>query len=103
MTLNIRRIVTAHDADGKAIIGHDGVMTNLKKLLTGNTQTLLWVTDRETKSPIPGAEVTFWILPQPSVESLQEKKIMTDEQGLASLSGISFWQLGQRPLLVGHK
>lgn len=53
MTLNIRRIVTAHDADGNAVIGDDAVMTNVHQLRSGNYQTLIWVTD-DTPAEVDG-------------------------------------------------
>lgn len=45
MSINIRRIVTAHDEEGRAVVGDDKVMTNVKQLRSGNYQTLIWVTD----------------------------------------------------------
>ena len=41
-----RRVVTGHDADGKAIVLVDGPAPNIKQRKSGgNTSTLLWVTD----------------------------------------------------------
>jgi hypothetical protein len=41
-----RRVVTGHDADGKAIVVADGAAPNMKQRKgSGNTLTLLWVTD----------------------------------------------------------
>lgn len=45
MTLNIRRIVTGHDDSGNAIVTDDAEMTNIADLRSGNSQTLIWVTD----------------------------------------------------------
>jgi hypothetical protein len=45
MTLNVRRIVTSHTTDGKAIIGIDEVTSNVQQLRSGNFETLLWVTE----------------------------------------------------------
>ena len=45
MTLNIRRIVTAHAENGKAVVGSDAITTNVQKLRSGNFETLLWVTE----------------------------------------------------------
>lgn len=59
MTLNLRRIVTAHTEDGKAVIGSDGVMDNVQQLRSGNFETLLWVTDdapADVDAPDPTAE-----------------------------------------------
>lgn len=45
-----RRVVTGHDAAGKAVILFDGVSPNVKlRKATGLTSTLLWVTD---ESPV---------------------------------------------------
>jgi len=55
MTLEIRRIVTGHDADGKAVIDNDAVMTNVHQLRSGNLQTLIWVTD-DTPAEVDGDE-----------------------------------------------
>ena len=55
MTLNIRRIVTDHDSEGRAIVGMDEVMTNVHKLRSGNVQTLIWMTD-DTPADIGGDE-----------------------------------------------
>ena len=46
MTLNIRRIVTSHAPDGKAIVGVDKITNNVQQLRSGNFETLLWVTDK---------------------------------------------------------
>jgi len=52
----IRRIVTTHDADGKALVMTDGVATNHKSSSgRGNVSTLLWSTD-ETPAEIWRAE-----------------------------------------------
>ena len=45
MTLKIRRIVTAHDENGNAIVGSDKIMDNVHELRSGNPQTLLWKTE----------------------------------------------------------
>ncbi len=45
MTLNVRRIVTSHTEDGKAVVGTDEVTTNVQQLRSGNYETLLWVTE----------------------------------------------------------
>ncbi len=55
MTLNVRRIVTAHDEDGRAVIGDDKVMTNVSQLRSGNYQTLIWVTD-DSPAEVDGDE-----------------------------------------------
>jgi len=46
---NIRRIVTGHDAAGKAVVTIDGPATNHKRqasVPSTHTSTLIWVTDR---------------------------------------------------------
>ncbi len=55
MTFNLRRVVTDHDADGKAVISFDGKMTNVDKLRSGNFNSLLWVTD-DAPAEVEGAE-----------------------------------------------
>ena len=55
MTLNIRRIVTAHDDEGNAIVGSDEIMSNIKPLRSGNVQSLIWVTD-DTPAEVDGDE-----------------------------------------------
>ena len=57
MTINIRRIVTSHATDGKAIVGNDNVMNNIQQLRSGNYETLLWVTD-ETPANVNGEDLT---------------------------------------------
>ena len=57
MTLNIRRIVTSHAPDGKAIVGVDKITNNVQQLRSGNFETLLWVTD-ETPADINGEDPT---------------------------------------------
>ena len=55
MTINVRRIVTDHDASGKAVVSSDKIMDNLRSLRSGNTDSLLWVTD-DSPAEIEGAE-----------------------------------------------
>jgi quercetin dioxygenase-like cupin family protein len=45
MTISIRRLVTSHTTDGKAVVGADNLMNNVQQLRSGNYETLLWVTD----------------------------------------------------------
>ena len=45
MTLELRRIVTGHDEDGKAIVQTDTIMDNVEQLRSGNYNSLLWVND----------------------------------------------------------
>ena len=55
MTLKIRRVVTGHQADGEAVVTDDYEMTNIQRLRSGNSQTLIWVTDG-TPAEVDGAE-----------------------------------------------
>jgi hypothetical protein len=55
MSMSIRRIVTGHDAAGKAIVSFDGPMDNVDALRSGNLNSLIWVTD-VTPAEIDGAE-----------------------------------------------
>lgn len=53
--MKIRRVVTGHDANGKAIIVKDGDMTNVKVMPSGHSGCVMWVTD-ETPSTVDGDE-----------------------------------------------
>ena len=53
--MKIRRVVTGHDANGKAVVIKDSEMDNLKLLKSGNHGVLVWLTD-ETPSPVDGDE-----------------------------------------------
>ena len=53
MAINIRRVVTDHDADGKAIVSFDGVMDNVETLRSGNSNSVLWMTE-DTPAEIEG-------------------------------------------------
>jgi len=55
MSLNIRRVVTGHDEDGRAVITSDQEMTNVTVMPSGNSAALLWVTD-ETPGTVEGTE-----------------------------------------------
>ena len=57
MAINVRRIVTAHANDGKAIVGTDEIMTNIQQLRSGNFETLLWVTD-SSPADVNGDDLT---------------------------------------------
>ena len=57
MTLNVRRIVTTHTAEGKAIIGTDEVTSNIQQLRSGNYETLVWVTE-ESPADVNGEDST---------------------------------------------
>jgi quercetin dioxygenase-like cupin family protein len=51
--MKIRRVVTGHDADGKAIVVKDSEMTNVKVMPSGHSGCVMWVTD-ETPSTTDG-------------------------------------------------
>lgn len=54
MTSRIRRVVTGHDLDGKAVVLIDGIAGNARvRGASGLTSTLLWVTE-ETPAEISG-------------------------------------------------
>jgi quercetin dioxygenase-like cupin family protein len=53
--MEIRRIVTGHDAAGKAIVERDGIMANVKVMPSGHKGCVMWVTD-ETPAPVAGAD-----------------------------------------------
>ncbi|HEU4411717.1 MAG TPA: alpha-2-macroglobulin family protein [Polyangiaceae bacterium] len=57
------------------------------------TGAALWAVDRETGRPLPGLEVSFWLRGRGD-DLPREIATRTDERGLASLSGLPFWQLG---------
>lgn len=48
----IRRVVTGHDADGRATVLHDGPAQNVKSPRPGQFSTLLWCTD-QAPAPMP--------------------------------------------------
>ena len=43
--MEIRRVVTGHDQDGKAIVTSDGTMANVKVMPSGHQGCVMWVTD----------------------------------------------------------
>src|SRR6266480_4542131 len=55
MPTPVRRVVTGHDAQGKAIVLMDGDAPNQKVRQTGIVSTLLWVTDA-TPADISGSQ-----------------------------------------------
>ena len=55
MAINIRRVVTDHDENGKAVISFDGTMDNVETLRSGNTNSLLWMTE-DTPAEIEGGD-----------------------------------------------
>ncbi|HKW36988.1 MAG TPA: cupin domain-containing protein [Burkholderiales bacterium] len=57
MTRPTRRVVTGHDASGKAVVLIDGAAPNAKlRKATGLTSTLLWVTDGSPADNSGGAD-----------------------------------------------
>lgn len=43
--MKVRRIVTGHDAEGKAVVWQDGAATNQARPIARLTSTLIWATD----------------------------------------------------------
>ncbi len=43
--MEIRRVVTGHDEQGKAIVTSDGPMTNVKVMPSGHSGCVMWATD----------------------------------------------------------
>lgn len=43
--MEIRRVVTGHDKDGKAVIERDEIMSNVKVMPSGHKGCVMWVTD----------------------------------------------------------
>src|SRR6059036_1026288 len=64
-----RRVVTGHDANGKAVILIDGAAPNAKlRKATGLSSTLLWVTDRspaDNSASADAAEREIGVAPPP--------------------------------------
>src|SRR2546430_2601121 len=64
-----RRVVTGHDANGKAVVLIDGAAPNAKlRKATGLTSTLLWVTDRspaDNSGSADAAEREIGVAPPP--------------------------------------
>jgi len=46
MTFNVRRVVTGHDADGKAIVVHDDISDNVVTGRPGQKGTVIWQTSQ---------------------------------------------------------
>jgi len=53
--MKIRRVVTGHDENGKAVVWKDAEMDNLKVMKSGNRGVVVWVTD-ESPPPVDGAD-----------------------------------------------
>lgn len=45
MTLQVRRVVTGHDADGRAIVTIDEVASNVQSQRPGASSTVIWTTE----------------------------------------------------------
>jgi quercetin dioxygenase-like cupin family protein len=45
MTLSIRRVVTGHNENGRAVVKLDALMDNVVCLRSGNSASVIWVTD----------------------------------------------------------
>jgi len=53
MVLKVRRVVTGHDPDGRAVVIDDGEMENVIVMPSGNSGALMWATD-ETPTSVDG-------------------------------------------------
>ncbi len=56
MNMDIRRIVTGHDQNGRAVVTHDGEPPLNFTGVTGNGNALIWVTDRAPADNNDGAD-----------------------------------------------
>lgn len=45
MTFEVRRVVTGHDADGKAVVTYDGISTNVRSGRPGQAGCVMWTSD----------------------------------------------------------
>ena len=69
MPTPVRRVVTGHDASGKAIVLTDSAAPNQKVRQTGFVSTLLWVTDEtpaDTSSTVDRAARDIGVPPPPN-------------------------------------
>ena len=81
MTLQIRRVVTGHDANGRAVVAIDETMTNPRTTRPGASANVIWTTDtipadnsgtadgaaRQVGTTLPGGTVFRVIEFQPGV------------------------------------
>jgi len=81
MTIQIRRVVTGHDADGRAIVKIDDICGNVKSTRKGQQSCVVWTTDtspavntgdddasrRETSTTLPGGTVFRVVCYEPGV------------------------------------
>jgi quercetin dioxygenase-like cupin family protein len=61
MNLRVRRVVTGHDANGKAIVASDAVMDNVTSRRPGQEGCVVWATDTvpaNNLDPVDGATLT---------------------------------------------
>lgn len=94
MAEGIRRVVTGHDRNGKAIVLMDGICPHVRQRPGGGTKaTLLWVTD-ETPADVSGssdrAARTIGVPPPPNgsifrIVEFPPDKPMTEEERQAML------------------
>jgi mannose-6-phosphate isomerase-like protein (cupin superfamily) len=86
----VRRVVTGHDADGKAIVISDGPATNVRRRreMAGMASHLLWVTD-ETPANIAGpadrADRQIGVAPPPAGSILRVVDFPPEGTGGAAL------------------
>jgi len=74
--MNIRRIVTGHDASGKALIVSDERLENAFESLPGFANTLLWTTDNDPQVG-PSAQRTGTTAPRKFLPDSGTTRLMT--------------------------
>ena len=81
MTQQIRRVVTGHDANGKAVVQFDEVLSNFRSTRPGGSSATIWTTDtspanndadgdaakREVKTVLPGGTIFRVVRYEPSI------------------------------------
>ena len=81
MTMQIRRVVTGHDTDGRAVVKIDDICGNVKSTRKGQQSCVIWTTDtspavntgdddasrRETGTTLPGGTVFRIVRYEPGV------------------------------------
>jgi len=90
MTLHIRRVVTGHDADGKAVIVADGEAPRSWRRPSGLGQSLCWVTDAipvDNARRADGGDRDIGIPPPPHGSVFRIVEFPPEGDGLAHASG----------------
>lgn len=82
MALEVRRVVTGHDAEGRAVVKSDGVMTNIVRKRKGYESSVIWSTtgfpadlddetdgaERDIPTAVPDGTVFRVVRYEPGVE-----------------------------------